>query len=144
MRGWHWALAMMAVAVASMSVAGCAGMGPDMAGGPCLDDSKGCVEQRTAMVHGMAADKSHAWIGEPVSPATAASGVRLFAYQNVKDKLNCNELATGIKEMEDARGSLSGGPIGGQTMERHNQILALTEDVRGQLQTLSNKRCGKA
>lgn len=72
----------------------------------------------------------------------ASSGVRLFAYQNVRDKLSCAELANAVNEMEAAKQILGQGPAPGQTMLRHNQIKAMTDDVRVALTASRLRKCG--
>ena len=124
------------------ALAGCAGFDVQSVDGPCLDDSQSCVSQRTAMVRSMSADPSRHWIGENAGRGTVASGVRLFAYQNVRDKLSCAELASAIAEIEAAKQVLAEGPASGQTMLRHNQIKAMTEDVRASLAASRLRKCG--
>lgn len=135
----------MALVLASATLGACTGVGPSSSGGePCLDDSSACVQQRTAMVDAMVADPQRSWIGQPVSRATVASGVRLFAYQNVMDSLACPQLAAGIQELQAAQQSLAQGRVGGQGAERHNQVKALTDDVHARLAQLAKKRGCKA
>lgn len=119
----------------------CAGFETQAMDGPCLDDSQLCVSQRTQMVQSMSADASHHWIGQAVGGATVASGVRLFAYQNVRDKLSCAELASGIGELDAAKQTLADGPAPGQTMLRHNEIKAMTDDVRAALSATRSRKC---
>lgn len=125
-----------------LTLAGCATVDTAASEGPCLADTPECVTQRTAMVKTMTADPRRAWIGEPVGPGTVASGVRLFAYQNVRDKLNCQELAAAVSELDAARQALASGPRPGQTMARHNDIKALTADVHHALANGKAKKCG--
>ena len=121
---------------------GCAGLETQSLDGPCLDDTAQCVGQRTAMVQTMGNDATRHWIGESVGRGMASSGVRLFAYQNVRDKLSCAELANGVNEMEAAKQLLGQGPAPGQTMLRHNQIKAMTDDVRAALTASRLRKCG--
>lgn len=123
----------------------CTGVGPGAsADDPCLDDSEACVKQRTALVEAMIADPQRNWIGQPVSRTTVASGIRLFAYQNVMESLSCPQLGAGVQEMRAALQSLSQGRLGGQSAERHNQVKALTEDVHARLQQMARQRGCKA
>jgi len=123
-------------------LASCAGFDAQAMNGPCLDDTPVCVGQRTEMVHAMSSDSGHHWIAEAPGRDTVASGVRLFAYQNVRDKLSCSELANGIAEMDAAKQVLADGPATGQTMLRHNQIKAMTDDVRAALVVSRTRKCG--
>ena len=120
---------------------GCAGFDASAADGPCLDDSQLCVAQRTQLVQALSADPARAWVGQPVGRQMVASGVRLFAYQNVRDKLSCPEFASAITELEAAKQTLAEGPAPGQTMLRHNQIKALTDDVRAALAASKQRKC---
>jgi hypothetical protein len=122
-------------------LAGCAGLDTQSVEGPCLDDSKACVGERTQMVQALSSDPSRGWIGQPAGRGIVASGVRLFAYQNVRDKLSCPELTSGIAEMNAAKQILTEGPAPGQTMLRHNQIKAMTEDVRAALLAGRSRKC---
>ncbi len=139
-----WMLQPMAILAIGLATAlsGCAGLDTQSADGPCLGDTPECVAQRTALVRGMSSDPSRAWIGQSVGPGTAASGVRLFAYQNVRDKLSCPQLAVAVQELDAAKQLLAGGPAPGQTMLRHNDIKAMTNDVRASLATSKQKKCG--
>jgi len=128
----------------AMALAGCAGFETASVDGPCLDDSKECVSQRTSLVQSMSNDPARVWIGQAVGRGTVASGVRLFAYQNVRDKLSCPELANGIGELESAKQVLAQGPAPGQTMLRHNEIKAMTTDVRNALAASHQRKCGGA
>ena len=124
-----------------IGLSGCAGFDPQAGGGPCLDDSQSCVSQRTALVQTMSAAPTRGWIGESPSDTVVASGVRLFAYQNVRDKLTCAELASGLNDLDAAKRVLASGPAAGQTMLRHNQIKAMTDDVRGSLSAARLRKC---
>ena len=144
-RIWHiWRVARLGLAfgLCLSALGGCAGMDAQALDGPCLDDSPVCVGQRTGMVQSMSADTQRHWIGETVGHGTIASGVRLFAYQNVRDKLSCAELASGISELEAAKQTLAAGPAAGQSMLRHNEIKAMTEDVRQVLTASRLRKCG--
>ena len=124
-----------------LTLAGCASFEAASAEGPCLDDSKACVAQRTQIVQSLSSDQTRSWIGQPVGQAMVASGVRLFAYQNVRDKLTCPQLAGGIAEMDAAKQTLGQGPAPGQTVLRHNQIKAMTDDVRAGLNAARLRKC---
>ena len=125
-------------------VAGCSGgcsSGPNM-GEPCLDDSKACIDSRVATVNGMVTDPSKAWINATPTRGTYASGVRLFAWRSSKDRLTCEELAAGLREMAAAKMSLSQGPLPGTTAERNNQVKAMTDDAAAELaRTAKAKQC---
>jgi hypothetical protein len=127
-------------------LAGCAGLGfgGGEADGPCLDDSQACVAERTGIVQSLSQDQTRAWVGQTAGRGTVASGVRLFAYQNVRDKLTCPELSSAITELDAAKQTLAEGPAPGQTMLRHNQIAAMTTDVRAEFANARTRKCGVA
>ena len=122
------------------AVAGCSN-GP-AASGACLDDSKACIESRTAAYNSMVGDPTKAWMGEQPTREVYASGVRQFAWRTSKDKLSCEELAAGLRDLANAKASLSQGHIPGSSAERNNQVKALTDDVVADLsRTAKAKRC---
>jgi hypothetical protein len=130
------------VLAAGASLSACAGLDTQSAGGPCLSDTPACIGQRTAMVKSMSSDPARAWISQSSDRGTAASGVKLFAYQNVRDKLSCPELTSAVSDLDAAKRLLSEGPVAGQTMARHNDIKAMTDDVRAALAATKMRRCG--
>lgn len=73
----------------------------------CVDDSRRCLDKRKADLEAIMADKSRRWIAQPPTPATYASGIRLFAFMKLKKKLTCRELQTGLDEAGHARATLS-------------------------------------
>lgn len=121
-------------------IASCAG-GPQLAGEPCLDDSPACIEARTTLVSGMVGDPGRTWIGTPASARTHASGVRLFAYRSTRDKLSCAELAAALGDLAAAKASLAKGRPTGVTAERHHQVMALTDEVRADLDKTRRRKC---
>ena len=141
MRDKRWPAVALGMALAA-GLAGCGGLDSQSAEGPCLSDTADCVGERTAMVRAMSSDPSRAWIGQAASQGTVASGVRLFAYQNVRDKMSCPELTQAVLELDAAKQTLSQGPAAGQTMQRHNEIKAMTDDVRMALAASKLRRCG--
>jgi hypothetical protein len=131
-----------AVLAAGALLAGCAGLATETMSGLCLGDSPDCVGQRTALVRSMSNDPNRGWITQSADRGTVASGIRLFAYQNVRDKLSCPELTSGISDLDAAKKMLADGPAAGQTMQRHNDIKAMTADVRAALAATKIRRCG--
>lgn len=131
---------------AFLSLSGCGGLGlgAGEADGPCLDDSPACIAQRTQIVQSLSDDGTHSWVGQTAGRGMVASGVRLFAYQNVRDKLTCPQLGAAIAELDAAKQTLAEGPAPGQTMLRHNQIKALTTDVRAELAAARTRKCSQA
>ena len=140
MRGLRYNL--LAVLSAGVALSACAGLDTQTASGPCLSDTPECVGQRTAMVRAMSADPARAWISQASDRAIVASGVRLFAYQNVRDKLSCPQLTSAVSDLDAAKRLLAEGPAEGQTVARHNDIKAMTDDVRAALAASKIRRCG--
>jgi hypothetical protein len=139
------AVAATAIGVVLAALGACSTIGNETSvAGPCLDDSKACVETRTGMVAALVADQDRSWISKPADRAMAASGVRLFAYQTVKDGLNCQQLAAAIQDLSSSRNLLAAGRMGGQTAERHNQIKALTHDTEVDYVSTARRKSCKA
>jgi hypothetical protein len=139
---YHLPLGMLLALTVPAVLSGCAGLDTQASSGPCLSDSSECIGQRTAMVRTMSADPSRGWISQTPDSGTVASGIRLFAYQNVRDKLSCPELTSAVSDLDAAKRSLAQGPAAGQTMARHNDIKAMTDDVRAALAATKIRRCG--
>lgn len=92
----------------------CSGGGNDanpLAGLNCVDDSQHCIGERQGALKTMLADKDKRWIREAPTPASYASGVRLFAFKSRKAHLSCEELAIGKREADGA-GTVLRGPGG--------------------------------
>jgi hypothetical protein len=73
----------------------------------CVDDTRRCLDKRKADLEAIMADKSRRWIAQPATPATYASGIRMFAFMKLKKKLTCHELQIGLDEAGRARASLN-------------------------------------
>ncbi|MEZ5774561.1 MAG: hypothetical protein R3D33_07630 [Hyphomicrobiaceae bacterium] len=132
--------ALASLGLAAFLLGACAG-GPT-AGGPCLDDSQACVASRVAMVDAAWSPIPPCLGRQPVSRETYQSGVRLFAWRSTMDRMSCDELGSGIREMALAKQSLSQGPLPGVSAERNNQVKALTDDTRTEIErTAKSKRC---
>ncbi|MEO0620117.1 MAG: hypothetical protein AAFZ01_12675 [Pseudomonadota bacterium] len=125
---------------AAAVLAGCAStQGPPVA--TCLDDSQSCVSQRRATLNAMLADPQRKWVSARPGPRVYATGVRLFAWRKTKAQLSCGELQAGIAETGRARQTLA-GPMGGASRTRIGQIIALSDDVNGELKKVARgKRC---
>jgi hypothetical protein len=95
----------------------------------CVDDSKHCIEKRQAALKSMLADPKRAWVRAPESPAGYATGVKFFAYRQVKGQLTCAELAHGREETRLVVGALKQGSVPGANDSRIAQV----KDMAGQL-----------
>ena len=97
-------------------ISGCA-IGPEPinstgAGLNCIDDTPHCVSERQAALRILVGDKSRAWVREPATPQAYASGVRLFAFRQIKRELSCEDLSHGHKEAEGAPAALKSAGAG--------------------------------
>jgi hypothetical protein len=97
-----------ALCLAAPACTGFIDAGDTRAGLSCVDDSPECVAQRQATLKSLLADKDHAWVKEPVTPAAHASAVRLFAFRSKKRELSCQQLAIGRREADAVAKTLRG------------------------------------
>lgn len=107
----------------------------------CVDDSAGCIAQRTTALAELNNDKSRAWIHQPVPAAAYASGVRLFAYKQKKRELSCPELSVARKEA-DAGPAVLRGPDGKHlTTTQIARGVMLAQEVSRELGAEAKRRC---
>jgi len=135
-----------AAALLAVGVGACSGMDftPDKesrAGFGCVDDSKHCVEQRSAALKSIMEDRERKWVREPATPEAYASGVRLFAFKVRKKELTCNELAIGRREAEAAAGALRGPASARLTPAQVSRGVMLGAEVSRELMSELNRRC---
>jgi hypothetical protein len=140
--GW----ARQAAFLLAAGVGACSGMDftPDKekrAGFACVDDSNHCIEQRSAALKSIMADRERKWIREPATPEAYASGVRLFAFKVRKKELNCNELAVGRREAEAAPTVLRGAASAGLTPAQVSRGIMFGTEVSRELTAELNRRC---
>lgn len=136
-------------AATAVFVAACAASDGPNASAPqlglsCVDDTNHCISQREKVFDGYMADKSRAWVKQPVTPTAYASGVRLFAYSKRKKEMSCDELAHGKREADGASGALRGPGGSGLTPAQISRGVMLAGDVSRELSKELQKRCGKA
>ncbi|MGQ0457461.1 MAG: hypothetical protein ACT4OU_10405 [Hyphomicrobium sp.] len=133
---------------AALVVAGCAGAdGPSQApqlGLSCVDDSNHCITQREKVFDGYMADKSRAWVKQPVTPEAYASGVRLFALSKRRKDLSCDELLHGKREADGAGGALRGPGGKSLTPAQISRGVMLAGDVSRELSREYDRRCKRA
>lgn len=89
----------------SLGLAACSGFGGGAlidAGNKCIGDSSECISRRQAALHEMTSDPSHGWVFEKATGSSYLTGVRAFAYQSAKTRLNCAQLHHGMEEMAAA------------------------------------------
>lgn len=132
-----------AVAVAAGSVACSSSLDGDLppAGLACVDDSKHCIEQRSAALHAIMSDKQRRWVRETPSPAAYASGVRLFAFKTRKRELSCDELAIGRREAESAETMLRGPGSNQLSPAQVSRGVMLGAEVSRELAAEMKRRC---
>lgn len=114
---------------------------PPPAGLACVDDSKHCVDQRMGALKGMMADRSRSWVREPATPASYASGVRLFAFKGRKKELTCEELAIGKREADAGPGILRGPGGQGLSPGQISRGAMLSGEVAKELGVEMRRRC---
>jgi hypothetical protein len=107
----------------------------------CVDDSKQCIEQRSAALKSIMGDGERKWVKEPATPEAYASGVRLFAFKERKKALTCEELAIGRREAEAAAVVLR-GPAGARlTPAQVSRGVLLGSEVSRDLAAELKRRC---
>ncbi len=143
----HWilpALATLAVALTACSgavVDGSAAGASSIAHHGCVDDSKGCIDQRQASLRALQADRSHAWVRQPASINAYATGVRLFAFKTEKSRLSCDELGIGRREAESAPGILRSPQAHGLGPATVSRSLMFANEVGRELDREQQRRC---
>ena len=106
----------------------------------CLDDSKGCVDQRQASLKLLLADKGAAWTRHPATAEDYASGVRMFAYKSRKRELACPDLHRGRSEA-DAAGPALMGASGRLSPAQISRAKMFASEVSRELTTEARRRC---
>jgi hypothetical protein len=107
----------------------------------CVDDSKQCIERRSAALRSIMGDRERRWVKEPATPEAYASGVRLFAFKERKKELTCEELAIGRREAEAAPLALR-GPAGARlTPAQVSRGVLLGTEVSRELTAELKRRC---
>ena len=136
-----WAATMMCAAF----VSACGGSNdisqPPQLGLRCVDDSHHCISQREKVFDSYMADKSRAWVKQPVEPAAYASGVRLFALSKRRKDLSCDELLHGKREADGAPSALRGPGGAGLTPAQVSRGVMLAGDVGRELGREMDRRC---
>lgn len=111
------------------------------AGLGCVDDSAHCIEQRSATLRTLVADRERKWIREPATAAAYASGVRLFAFKQRKRELTCDELAIGKREADAAAPTLRGPAGAGLSPAQVSRGVMLGQEVSRELANEQGRRC---
>lgn len=128
----------------AMIVAACGNGGPtelSSKGLTCVDDSQGCIAERSSALSELMSDKSRGWIRQPPPAVAYASGVRLFAYKQRKRELTCDELAIGRKEADAGPGVLRGPEGKSLTTTQIARGVMLAQEVSRELTTEAKRRC---
>jgi hypothetical protein len=124
--------------------AGCTS-GSDVApipvGMACVDDSKRCMDERSAALRLIMADKDKRWLKEPAGPAAHASGVRLFAMKQKKREMTCEELALAKREADRAPAELRGPGAAGLAPGQVARGVILAGEVGKELSAEMRRRC---
>ena len=127
----------------SLIVAGCSNEAPPELpkGLSCVDDSAGCIAQRTNALAELNNDKSRAWIHQPAHASAYASGVRLFAFKQRKRELSCSELTIARKEAEAGPAVLRGPDGKHLSTTQIARGVMLAQEVGKELGAEAKKRC---
>ncbi|MEZ5844796.1 MAG: hypothetical protein R3D27_13820 [Hyphomicrobiaceae bacterium] len=131
----------LALLVAACAVSTISDGPPSPRGLDCVDDSARCIHERRLALDALMADRQRAWIRQPASVSSYASGVRLFAYKQRRRELTCEELKLGEREAADAARVLR-GPAGRGLS--HGQIARgamLGDEVARDLKREAQRRC---
>lgn len=107
----------------------------------CVDDSKGCIDQRQSALKSLLADKNRGWVKQPASPAAYASGVRMFAYKTEKPRLSCDELTSGKREADNAPQVLRGPSGQGLSPAQVSRGVMFAAEVGKELGAEMKRRC---
>ena len=107
----------------------------------CVDDSKHCIDKRMSTLKVMVADQKRTWVYQQESPASYATGVKLFAYRATKAQLTCGELSHGRQETADAALSLKSGSVPGMNDSRLAQVRDMSAQVSKELGREFDKVC---
>lgn len=107
----------------------------------CVDDSKHCIDKRMSTLKTMVSDQRRSWVYQQESPASYATGVKLFAYRATKAQLTCAELSHGRKETADAALSLKSGSVPGMNDSRLAQVRDMSSQVSKELGREFDKAC---
>jgi hypothetical protein len=114
---------------------------PPRAAFGCVDDSKQCIEQRQAALRALQGDRTKAWVRQPASINSYATGVRLFAFRTEKSRLSCDELSIGRREADAAPGVLRGPQAQGLQPQIVSRSIMFAGEVSKELGREAQRRC---
>jgi hypothetical protein len=107
----------------------------------CVDDSKHCISRRQASLQSMLADPARTWVRSPTTPASAATGVKLFAYRQTKEQLSCSQLDYGRDDTRRMPGMLSSTAVPGANESRIAQVKDMAKQVHRELDNEFKRVC---
>ncbi|KAB2851212.1 MAG: hypothetical protein F9K44_02355 [Hyphomicrobiaceae bacterium] len=137
---------MLAAIAAGLLLAACASFNsaPEVSNNPaagCVDDSKQCIDRRMTTLKAMVSDPKRTWVFQQESPASYATGVKLFAYRATRSQLTCTELSHGRQETAEAAHSLKSGSVPGMNDSRLAQVRDMSSQVSKELGKEFDKAC---
>lgn len=105
-------------------------------------DEASCVsvENCASVLKAMVASPDRSWVHRPAAPTVLANGVRLFAYRALGSRLDCDELAAALTELETAVHTF-GNPLAGLQPEQMHRVRNLSIQVGGELHEERARRC---
>jgi hypothetical protein len=98
------------------------------------------VENCASVLKAMVASSDRSWVHRPAAPTVLANGVRLFAYRALRPRLDCDELAAALTELETAVHTF-GNPLAGLQPEQMHRVRNLSIQVGGELHDERARRC---
>jgi hypothetical protein len=106
------------------------------------EDEASCtrVEDCASVLKAMVASSDRSWVQRPATPAVLSNGVRLFAYRALRPRLDCDELAAALTELETAVHTF-GNPLAGLQPEQMHRVRNLSIQVGGELHDERARRC---
>ena len=146
-RGHSAAASLLVIGTCAGLLAGCGGSIVDgsadvpTASHGCVDDSKACIDQRQASLRALQADKSRAWIKQPASVNSYATGVRMFAFKTEKPRLTCDELSAGRREADNAPAVLRSPQANALNPATVSRGLMFAAEVGKELDRERQRRC---
>lgn len=141
LRGRHGASLVLLVFLAACSATEPAPPPSANSAAGCVDDSKTCVEKRAVAFKSMMADGKRAWVTQPESPSSYATGVKLFVYKGKKAEMSCAELAHGREETRTMPQALKPGSVAGMNDSRLAQVRDLSGQVNKELSKEFDRAC---
>jgi hypothetical protein len=90
-------------------------------------------------------ERANTWVERPPTAADYVSGARLVAFAQLRNRLTCERLKTGLSESQTAiialRAAIDGESTVGRSTDRLERTRELAVDVRARLEIANEERC---